>query len=184
MKLERSRKQVYEKKIKKHFTSQSHELCRKQFLERNDEVIQTYVNDCNDKKLASTYHVLNTVYYMAKIVDLLLTLKGCSNYNVKMNWNWETACTPELVPLTLSVISHDTHKNRFFPKLQKKDEICVIVDEASTISGKSVLITFVKCDNSAFAPSIFLNLVRLVNQKAKTILQELLRCLDDVGFSN
>jgi len=65
-------------------------------------------------------------------------------------------------------------KNELFTKIIEQNlKICVIVDEASTISNKPVLIIFFKdCDVS---PMIFFDLVELEEQGAEQIYASLLK---------
>ena len=61
-------------------------------------------------------------------------------------------------------------KSEVFSKLTEQNKkICIIIDEASTISSKSVLIIFVKIENEDFSPTIFLDLVELESQGAEQI---------------
>ena len=47
-------------------------------------------------------------------------------------------------------------KSEIFAKITEQNKkICIIIDEASTISSKSVLIIFVKIENEDFSPTIF-----------------------------
>ena len=68
--------------------------------------------------------------------------------------------------------------------LNKIKKICIIIDEASTISSKSVHIIFVKIENKDFSPTIFLDLVELDNQVAEQIYNTMLDSLNSAGFSN
>ena len=59
--------------------------------------------------------------------------------------------------------------------------ICVIVDEASTISCKPVLIKkYVEVEDCKFSPTIFLGLVELERQGAESIHRCLLESLNMV----
>ena len=62
-------------------------------------------------------------------------------------------------------------------------KLCVIVDEASTISSNPVLIVYVKIENCKISSTIFLELVELEGQGAETIHRCLLKCLHNVGFT-
>ena len=53
-------------------------------------------------------------------------------------------------------------KSKVFSKITEQNKkVCIIIDEALTISSKSVLIIFVKIKNKDFSPTIFLDLVEL-----------------------
>ena len=50
-------------------------------------------------------------------------------------------------------------KSKVFAKITEQNrKICIIIDEASTISSKSVLIIFVKIENEDFLPTLFFGL--------------------------
>ena len=66
---------------------------------------------------------------------------------------------------------------------ERRPKICVIVDEASTISCKPVLIIYVKVEDCELSPTIFLGLVKLEGQGAEAIHRCLLKCLNSVGFN-
>ena len=56
-------------------------------------------------------------------------------------------------------------KSKVFAKITEQNrKIYIIIDEASIISSKSVLIIFVKIENEDFLPTIFLDLVELESQ--------------------
>ena len=76
-------------------------------------------------------------------------------------------------------------KSEVFAKITEQNKkICIIIDEASTISSKSVLIIFVKIENEDFSPTIFLDLVELESQGAEQIYNTMLDSLNSAGFSN
>ena len=59
--------------------------------------------------------------------------------------------------------------------MKEKDlKVCVIIDEASTITTNSVLIIYLKVEYSEFSPVIFFDLVKLEAHNAKTIYTSLL----------
>ena len=66
-------------------------------------------------------------------------------------------------------------------------KFCIIIDEASTISSKSTLIVFIKVvsytvESSEISPIIFVDIVELDEQDAKTIFESLMGVLLVVGF--
>ncbi|XP_013927876.1 PREDICTED: LOW QUALITY PROTEIN: uncharacterized protein KIAA1586-like [Thamnophis sirtalis] len=62
-------------------------------------------------------------------------------------------------------------------------KICLIIDEASTVSCKPVLIVFVKVEDSENPPTIFVELVELKKQDAETICSTVLESLHKVEFT-
>ena len=73
--------------------------------------------------------------------------------------------------------------SNIFKDYERRPKICVIVDEASTISCKPVLIIYVKVEDRELSPTIFLRLVELVGQGVEAIHMCLLESLNSVGFS-
>ena len=66
-------------------------------------------------------------------------------------------------------------RNELFTKIiEQNKKICVIIDEASTISNKSVLVIFVKIEDNDLSPTIFLGLEELEDQGAEQIYNTLL----------
>ena len=65
-------------------------------------------------------------------------------------------------------------KSEILTKIIKQNlKNCVIVDEASTISNKPVLIIFLKIEDCDVSPIIFFNLVALEGQGAEQIYASL-----------
>ena len=63
-------------------------------------------------------------------------------------------------------------------------KICVIIDEASTISNKSLLVIFVKIKDNDLSTTIFLRLEELEDQGAEQIYNTLLESLHSTGMDN
>ena len=63
-------------------------------------------------------------------------------------------------------------------------KICLIIDEASTISCKPVIILFLKVEDFFSPPTIFVALVELEKQDAETICCSVLETLNNIGFTN
>ena len=76
-------------------------------------------------------------------------------------------------------------RNELFNKIiDQNKKICVIIDEASTIYNKSVLVIFVKIEDNDLSPTIFLGLEELEDQGAEQIYNTLLESLHSTGFEN
>ena len=81
---------------------------------------------------------------------------------------------------TSPISSFTTSKNLLFTKIIEQIlKICVIVDEASTISNKLVIIIFLKIEDCNVTPIIFFDLVELEEQGAEQIYASLLKSLHD-----
>uniref|UniRef100_A0A8C4WSR0 KIAA1586 n=1 Tax=Gopherus evgoodei TaxID=1825980 RepID=A0A8C4WSR0_9SAUR len=66
--------------------------------------------------------------------------------------------------------------------VENNSKIFIIIDEASTISSKTVLVILLKCELQDSSQTIFLNLVELESTKAKNICNALRCTLTDTGF--
>ena len=66
--------------------------------------------------------------------------------------------------------------------MAKNLKVCIIIDEASTISSQSVLIIYLKVEDCNAPPAIFLDLVELEAQDAETIYTTMLNSIYNVGF--
>ena len=74
-------------------------------------------------------------------------------------------------------------KKEIFCKIMAKNlKVCIIIDEASTISSQSVLIIYLKVEDCNAPPAIFLDLVELEAQDAETIYTTMLNSIYNVGF--
>lgn len=69
--------------------------------------------------------------------------------------------------------------------VEENAKICIIIDEASTVSKKSTLMVYLQCTvHSAPAPvMLFVTLKELVSMRAEYIFSTLLRTLNDCGFT-
>lgn len=173
------------KKLKEHFSSKAHQICCQQIRDREKEVFGKCLDKMNEKYIRSTCKVFNTVYSMAKRCrpfsdiedEIALQVKNGLDVGIGLH-SRKTA-----VKITDHIASEI--KKELFTKIINKDlKICVIIDEASTISCKSTLIIFLKVEDSDVSPTIFLDLVELEAQDAETIYISLLRSLHGAGFDN
>ena len=81
-------------------------------------------------------------------------------------------------------IAKDIKSEIFIKIIAQNLKICVIVDEASTISNKPVLIIFLKIEDCDVSPIIFFDLAEFEGQGAEQIYASLLKSLHDGGFDN
>lgn len=63
-------------------------------------------------------------------------------------------------------------------------KISILIDESTTLSSKTTLIVYMKCETDKRCEPIFtfFDLLELPSQDSKTITQQLLNCLDKYGF--
>ena len=139
----------------------------------------------NQKRIQSTCRVFNTVYSLVKrnrpFSDIEDEVELQIKNGVDMGHGLHSRKT------AVKIVDHITKeiKSEVFAKITEQNKkICIIIDEASTISSKSVLIIFVKIENEDFSPTIFFDLVELESQGAEQIYNTMLDSLNSAGFSN
>ena len=69
----------------------------------------------------------------------------------------------------VDLIAKDIRQNVFNKIIHKEFRVCLIIDEASTISSRPVVILYLKVEDSVTLPIIFIELVELEKQDAETI---------------
>ncbi|XP_065650597.1 E3 SUMO-protein ligase KIAA1586-like [Hydra vulgaris] len=111
------------KKKNEYFISKAHAICVNQVDACKHDTITKSIDKANEKYIISTCKVFNTVYSLAKRF-LLSFPQNCSK-------NSHTA--------------NDIRDQIFSKIMEKGRKICVIVDEASTISSKPVPIIYHRC---------------------------------------
>ncbi|KAK9679696.1 hypothetical protein QE152_g39794 [Popillia japonica] len=85
------------------------------------------------------------------------------------------------------IINHisDGLKKRITHQIKSTSgKISILIDESTTLSNKSTLIVYLKCETSKDLPPniLFLDLIELPNQTADSIFEVLLGCLKKYGF--
>ena len=122
----------------------------------------------NERYTASTCRVFNTVYSLAKrcrpFSDVEDEIELQIRNGVDMGVGLHSRKT------AVKIVDHIAKdiKNEVFTKIIEQNlKICVIVDEASTISNKPAVIIFLKIEDSDLSPTIFFDLVELEGQGAE-----------------
>lgn len=69
--------------------------------------------------------------------------------------------------------------------IQIQGKISILIDESTTVSNKSTLIVYLKCetDKLSYPHFMFLDLVEIADQRAATITDALLKCMKNYGFN-
>ncbi|KAK9693494.1 protein of unknown function (DUF4371) [Popillia japonica] len=85
------------------------------------------------------------------------------------------------------IINHisDELKKRITHQIKSiSGKISILIDESTSLSDKSTLIVYLKCETSKDLPPnvLFLDLIELPNQTADSIFEALLGCLKKYGF--
>ena len=64
----------------------------------------------------------------------------------------------------VNYIAKDIKREIFGKIVEENLKLYMIIDEASTISSKSVLVIFIKVEGDEYSPTIFLDLIQLEGQ--------------------
>ena len=166
---------ISSKKMKEHFSSKTHRICLQQLQHRANNQITKCMDALNQKRIQFTCRVFNTVYSLVKRNQLFSDIEDEVELQIKngvdMGYGLHSRKT------VVKIVDHIAKKikSEVFAKITEQNKkICIIIDEASTISRKSVLIIFVKIENEDFSPTIFLDLVELESQGAEQIYNTML----------
>lgn len=173
------------KKMNEHFLSKAHIISVKHLQDRSYDAITKCIDKLNDKHIDSTIKVFNIVYSLSKRSrpfsdvedEIQLQIKNGVDLGVGLH-SRKTA---------VKIVDHiatEIKKEIFAKIIEQKLKMCVIIDEASTISSKPVLIIFLKIENYDLSPTIFLDLVELKGLGAETIYTSLLNSLHCAGFDS
>ncbi|XP_067123861.1 E3 SUMO-protein ligase KIAA1586-like [Centruroides vittatus] len=89
-----------------------------------------------------------------------------------------------MVPLIVKHISTEIRRNIFGKLITARSKISIIIDEASTVSHKSVLIVYLKSEVMDFEDSItiFIDLIELEETTSENVFKTLMTVLEKHGF--
>ena len=170
------------KKMNLHFSSQVHHDCVKQLKDCSNNMVKC-IDNLNEKHMDSTIKVFNTVYSLAKrsrpFCDIEHEIELQIKNGVDMGVGLHSRKTAVKI---VDHIATQIRKELFSKIIEKSLKICIIIDEASNVSSKPVLVIFIKIEDCNISPMIFLDLVELGGQGAEEIYTCLLNSLHLVGF--
>jgi len=156
---------VSQEKHEGHFSSKAHRLCVKKEEYHACDAITKSIDKMIERYIASTCRVFNTVYTLAKrcrpFSDIEDEIELQIRNGVYMGVGLDSRTT------AVKIVDHIAKdiKNEIFTKIIEQNlKMCVIVDEASTISNKPVLIIFLKIKDCDVSPIIFFGLIELEGQ--------------------
>ena len=173
------------KKMREHFSSKSHSICLSQLQDHAADQITKCMDALNHKHIESTCRVFNTVYSLAKRSRPFSDIEDEVELQIKNGVDMGVGLHSRKT--TVKIVDHIAKeiKSELFAKIiEQNKKNCVIIDEASTISSKSVLVIFVKVEDEELSPIIFLDLVELESQGAEQIYNTMLDSLNSAGFNN
>ena len=171
------------KKMNLHFSSQAHHICVNWLQDCSNNILKC-IDNLYKKHMDFTIKVFNTVYSLAKrsrpFCDIEHEIELQIENGVDMGVGIHSRKTAVKI---VDHIATQIRKELFTKIIEKSLKICIIIiDEASTLSSKPVIVIFVKIEDCNFSPMIFLDLVELGGQGAEEIYSCLLNSLHLVGF--
>ncbi|XP_062954145.1 E3 SUMO-protein ligase KIAA1586 homolog [Cynocephalus volans] len=173
------------KKIREHDVSKAHGKIQDLLKESVNDSISNLVHKQNNKNIDATVKVFNTVYSLIKHNRPLSDIEGTIELQEK---NGEVNCLNTRYSATRIAehIAKEMKMKIFKNIIEENAKICILIDEASTVSKKSTLVIYLQCTvHSAPAPvMLFVALKELVSTTAEGIFNTLLTTLNDCGFTN
>lgn len=172
-------------KIKKHVESESHKIAieisntaRKKAMEQSMEKITQHQETATTK-------IFRTVYHIAKLTrpfsdhDDLVELQQLNGVDLGTCLHSRHSAT--------AIINHiavNMRKQMVQRLLRDSTKISVLIDESTSLSKKSAMVVTIRAGIGEADPLfIFLDLVELEGQTAALVLDSLLFCLKQHGFS-
>lgn len=142
------------------------------------------VDKVNEKRIATICNVFSSVYYLVKSCRPLSDIGDSIELQTKTGSDMGTGLhSRRTASRKVGHIASEIKLKVFSQIIENGSKICLIIDEASTISCKPDVIVYIKFEHHDFSPIVFLDLVELKNQKADTIHNAVLECLKSAGFS-
>ena len=175
------------KKISRHKDSMSHITASKICSTAEKQTIEKEVDTMNEADIAKTEKVLRTAYFLAKedrpFSDHphLLELQQMNGVHLGIGLRSRFTATN-----MVDHIATDMRKCACDQIRKVEGNISILIDESTTLSNKSALIVYLKCQSTMNGEPhfMFLDLIELADQCAKTIFESLIRCLAFHGFDD
>ena len=147
---------ISSKKMKEHFSSKTHRICLEQLQHCANDQITKCMDALNQKRIQCTCRVFNTVYSLVKQNRPFSDIEDEVELQIKngVNMGYELHSRKTAVKIVDHIAKEI--KSEVFAKITEQNKkICIIIDEASIISSKPVLVIFVKIETEDFLPTIF-----------------------------
>ncbi|XP_034264778.1 E3 SUMO-protein ligase KIAA1586-like [Pantherophis guttatus] len=172
------------KKMREHFISKLHTICRDNVKQAEQEAITKAMDKISERQFGTTSKMFKTVYSLAKAcipissIEELIELQTENGVELGVGLH----SRPSVVKI-VECITNEIKTQMFSSIIARNLKICLIIDEASTVSCKPVLIVFLKVEDSEDPPNIFVELVELKKQDAETICSAVFESLRKVDFT-
>jgi len=175
------------KKIFLHSKSAAHVRAETIRSEKEKEKMEKMVNKMETEDRHLTSKAFRTAYYLAKknrpFADYhdLLELQEANGSTFGIGLKSRYSATE-----IITHVAKEMRQRACKKIIESGSSFSVLIDESTTISNKSTLIVYLKCIVKPDAePSfMFMDLLELIDQKAETITQALLKCLHSYGFTD
>lgn len=175
------------KKMSRHFNSDTHREVVKLLKKKNSGNTGDLINcvdQMNENQHNTTSRVFRTVYNLAKnnrpMADIEQQVRLQQLNGIDMGVGLHSRQTATRI---VEHIGLEIKKNMFDKVINRNSKISIIIDEASTVSCKPVLIVFVKFEARDYSPVAFFDLVELEKQDSQSIYSTLLKSLSQGGFT-
>ncbi|XP_034286848.2 E3 SUMO-protein ligase KIAA1586-like [Pantherophis guttatus] len=170
------------KKMKEHFSSKAHNICKENI--KQGEEASTAKYKMNEKYIQITCRVFNTVYSLAQRCKPFSDTEDEIEMQIKNGLDMGIGLHSRKTAVKIvDFIAREIKKQLFTKIIENNLKICLIIDEASTVSCKPVVILFLKVEDSDTSPTIFLELIELEKQDAETIYSSVMQSLNNVGLT-
>ncbi|CAM4472963.1 unnamed protein product [Caretta caretta] len=147
------------------------------------EPLTRVIDKVTEKNIAITSKIFNIVCSLVKRNRPMSDMEDEVELQIKNETDLGNGLHSRF--LAIRIVEHiaELIRKQVFSKIiENNSKICIIIDEASTISSKTVLVILIKCEIQDSSPTIFLNLVELESTKAENIYNALRNTLTNTGF--
>uniref|UniRef100_A0A3B4THP3 HAT C-terminal dimerisation domain-containing protein n=1 Tax=Seriola dumerili TaxID=41447 RepID=A0A3B4THP3_SERDU len=172
-------------KVRKHALSKAHTQAVKVAEQQNEAAIENAMEAMTESYVKETEAVFRTAHHLAKKNrpfsdhESLIELQELNG--VKMGSILYSCYSATQI---IQHVASEMQSKMVSSIIASSSKLAVLIDEASSLSHKAVMTVSIKASIQEESPEfIFLELVELENQRADGILQALLTCLTNAGFT-
>ncbi|XP_028437610.1 E3 SUMO-protein ligase KIAA1586 [Perca flavescens] len=176
---------VLRNKVRKHVLSKAHTQAVKVAEQPKEAAIENAVETMTESYMKETEAVFRTAYHLAKKNrpfsdhESLIELQELNG--VKMGSILHSRYSATQI---IQHVASEMQSKIISSIIASSSKLAVLIDKASSLSHKAVMTVSIKASIQEESPEfIFLELVELENQRADGIVQALLTCLTNAGFT-
>uniref|UniRef100_A0A3B4U872 HAT C-terminal dimerisation domain-containing protein n=1 Tax=Seriola dumerili TaxID=41447 RepID=A0A3B4U872_SERDU len=172
-------------KVRKHALSKAHTQAVKVAEQQNEAAIENAMEAMTESYMRETEAVFRTAYHLAKknrpFPDHQSLIELQELNGVKMGSMIHSRYSATQI---IQHVASEMQSKMVSSIIASSSKLAVLIDEASSLSHKAVMTVSIKASIQEESPEfIFLELVELENQRADGIVQALLTCLTNAGFT-